>query len=109
MSVRPLEAGVSLFRPLVTADLQMRLDIFLKTSRLILRRSLAQEFCDSGRVRVNGASAKPSKEVKVGDLIEIRRGEKRTSFRVLSLPARKQVSKDEASQLVEMVGGHPDG
>ena len=82
----------------------MRLDMFLKASRLILRRSLAQEFCDSGRVKLNGVNAKPSKEVKVGDLIEIRRGEKRTSFKVLAVPTRKQVSKEEASGLVDVMG-----
>ena len=46
---------------------RMRLDLFLKVSRLVPRRSLAQEFCDAGVVSVNGASAKSSKEVKAGD------------------------------------------
>jgi ribosomal 50S subunit-recycling heat shock protein len=82
----------------------VRLDLFLKSSRLILRRSLAQDFCDSGRVKVNGVNAKPSKEIKVGDIIEIRRGENRTNFKVLAVPTRKQVSKEEAGTLVDVVG-----
>lgn len=82
----------------------MRLDLFLKASRIVTRRSLAQQFCDSGRVKVNGASAKSSKEIKSGDLIEIKRGEKRTTVKVLAVPARKQVSKEEAAALFEIVG-----
>ncbi len=49
----------------------MRLDVFLKTSRLIKRRSVAQELCDAGSVRVNGREAKPAKEVRRGDSIEL--------------------------------------
>jgi ribosomal 50S subunit-recycling heat shock protein len=77
----------------------MRLDLFLKTSRLILRRSLAQEFCDAGAIRVNGAAAKSSKEVKPGDEIEIIRGNNRTKVRVLELPVKKQLAKNEAAGL----------
>ena len=49
----------------------MRLDLFLKASRLIARRSLAQKFCDAGLVKVNDLTAKSSREIKVGDEIEI--------------------------------------
>ncbi len=48
----------------------MRLDLFLKTSRLVKRRTVAQEMCVAGRVLVNGNEAKPAKEVKQGDVIE---------------------------------------
>ena len=88
----------------------MRLDLFLKVSRLIQRRSLAQDFCDAGRVRVNGLSAKSSKEVKAGDEIEIKRGERRTRLKILEVPVRKQVAKTEAAGLYEIIEqtGDPD-
>lgn len=54
----------------------MRLDKFLKVSRLIKRRTIANEACDAGRVEVNGKAAKASYDVKVGDVISIRLGEK---------------------------------
>lgn len=81
----------------------MRLDLFLKTSRLIVRRSLAQEFCDAGLVSVNGSAAKSSKEIKVGDLIGIKRRNRLTKVRVNELPSAKQVSKAAAEGLYELV------
>lgn len=81
----------------------MRLDLFLKTSRIILRRSLAQEFCDAGRVKVNGGVAKSSKEIKPGDKIEIKRGNRLTKIKILEVPAKKQVSKQEAPNLYQIV------
>jgi ribosomal 50S subunit-recycling heat shock protein len=81
----------------------MRLDLFLKVSRLIQRRSLAQEFCDEGLVFVNGSSAKSSKDIKTGDEIEIRRGDRLTKVRVLQIPDKKQVAKSEAADLYEIV------
>lgn len=85
----------------------MRLDLFLKVSRLIMRRSLAQEFCDGGLVSVNGAPAKSSKDIKAGDEIGIRRGERLTKVRVLQIPAKKQVAKDDAASLYEIIGQPP--
>ena len=82
----------------------MRLDLFLKTSRLIPRRSLAQEFCDAGLIKVNGAAAKSSKEVKTGDEIEIKRRNRLTLLKVLEIPAKKQVSKESAADLFEILG-----
>ena len=82
----------------------MRLDLFLKTSRLIPRRSLAQEFCDAGLIKVNGAAAKSSKEVKQGDEIEIKRRDRLTKLKVLEIPAQKQVSKQSAGNLFEILG-----
>jgi ribosomal 50S subunit-recycling heat shock protein len=82
----------------------MRLDLFLKTSRLIPRRSLAQEFCDAGLIKVNGAAAKSSKEIKTGDEIEIRRRSRVTKLKVLEIPAQKQVSKQSAANLFEILG-----
>jgi ribosome-associated heat shock protein Hsp15 len=57
--------------------------------------------CDAGRIRVNGQAAKASKEIKPGDEIEVRRGERRTTVRVLEVPRSKQVSKTAAIQLFE--------
>lgn len=81
----------------------MRLDIFLKLSRLIGRRTLAQEFCDAGRIKVNEAVAKSSKEVKTGDLIEISRRNRILTVRVTSVPDKKQVAKADAGDLFEVV------
>lgn len=77
--------------------------MFLKTSRLIPRRTLAQEFCDAGKIRVNGAKAKSSKEVKTGDELEIRRRNRITRLKVLEIPAQKQVSKQVAPTLFEVL------
>ncbi|MFN6963790.1 MAG: S4 domain-containing protein [Pyrinomonadaceae bacterium] len=77
----------------------MRLDLFLKSSRLIPRRTLAQEFCDAGLIDVNGVPARSSKEVKPGDTIAIRRRNRRTEVRVESIPKTKQVSKGSAASL----------
>ena len=82
----------------------MRLDLFLKTSRLIPRRSLAQEFCDAGLIKINGATAKSSKEVKQGDEIEIKRRSRLTRLKILEIPAQKQVSKQAAPNLFEILG-----
>ncbi len=75
----------------------MRLDKFLKVSRLIKRRTVANEACDGGRVRVNGATAKASRDVKPGDVIEIQFGERTTRVEVLSVA--ETVSKADAPAL----------
>ena len=81
----------------------MRLDLFLKASRLIVRRSLAQEFCDAGLVKINDAAAKSSREVKANDRIEIKRHNRLTQIMVLQVPDKKQVSKQDAANLYEIV------
>jgi len=81
----------------------MRLDLFLVSSRLIKRRSLAQEFCEKGLVRVNGLEAKSSKELKSGDTLEITRRSEITKVSVLKIPETKQVSKASASSLYEVL------
>lgn len=63
----------------------MRLDKYLKVSRLIKRRTVANEACDGGRVMLNGVPARASREVKVGDVIEIRFGERVTKVEVVSV------------------------
>ena len=81
----------------------MRLDLFLKISRLVPRRSVAQEFCDEGLIFVNEAAAKSSKEVKAGDVIEIKRPTRLTRVLVRQVPATKQVSKSTAAEFYEVV------
>ncbi len=81
----------------------MRLDLFLKASRLILRRSLAQKFCDANKVKVNDLKAKSAREIKVGDEIEIKKGKTSTRIKVLQVPAQKQVAKHEAANLYEVL------
>ena len=64
----------------------MRLDKFLKVSRVIKRRTVANEIADKGRVAVTGKTVKPSYEVKVGDIVEIQFGEKISKFEVINIP-----------------------
>ncbi|MBQ3277117.1 MAG: RNA-binding S4 domain-containing protein [Oscillospiraceae bacterium] len=75
----------------------MRLDKWLKVSRLIKRRTVAQEACDGGRVSVNGRTAKPSADVKVGDVIEIAFGSRKVRAEVLSVA--EAVRKDDAAAM----------
>ena len=81
----------------------MRLDLFLKASRLCSRRTIAQRICEAGRVSVNGSSAKSSHAVKAGDEILIRRHDKLITVRVLSVPGARQTSRKDASMLYELV------
>jgi ribosomal 50S subunit-recycling heat shock protein len=81
----------------------MRLDLFLKASRLILRRTLAQKFCDANLVKVNDAPAKSSRDIRTGDEIEIMRRNRLTRVRVLQVPDKKQVSKTDAPNLYEII------
>lgn len=81
----------------------MRLDLFLKASRLIARRSLAQKFCDANLVKTNGTKAKSSREVKAGDEIEIKKGNRLTTVKVLQIPGQKQVAKHDAANLYEIL------
>lgn len=76
----------------------MRLDKFLKVSRLIKRRTVANEACDAGRVTVNGKVAKASADVKIGDVIEISLGTKTLKAEVADI--QETTKKDEAKDLV---------
>jgi ribosome-associated heat shock protein Hsp15 len=86
---------------------EMRLDVFLKTSRLIKSRSVAQEFCDAGMVEINGSSAKSSKEVKAGDKLTIRRRNRVSEYSIESIPAQKQIPKDKAPELYRIISETP--
>ena len=79
----------------------MRLDKFLKVSRLIKRRTVANEACDAGRVSVNDKPAKASLNVKVGDIIEIAFGNKTVKVEVLDL--QETTKKDEAKDLFRYI------
>ena len=77
----------------------MRLDKYLKVSRLIKRRTVANEACDAGRVSINGNVAKASVNVKVGDIIKISFGNKDMEVKVTSV--QETVKKEEAKELFE--------
>ena len=81
----------------------MRLDKYLKVSRLIKRRTIANEACDAKRVLVNGVPARASYEVKVGDLIEITLGQKPLKAKVLSIT--EYATKENAGLLYEIIEG----
>ena len=79
----------------------MRLDKYLKVSRIIKRRTVANEAADAGRVMVNGKVARASYEVKAGDVIEIRFGEKVTKYEVLNV--QDSVGKNGAADLYRAI------
>ncbi len=79
----------------------MRIDKYLKVSRIIKRRTLANEACDAGRISVNGNVVKASYDVKVGDVIELRFGEKTSKFEVLQVA--EHVTKDGAKEMYRAV------
>ncbi len=79
----------------------MRLDKYLKISRLIKRRTVANEACDAGRVFVNGKPARASYDVKVGDLLELQLGERVLKAEVLSVT--EYAKKEEAASLYRML------
>ena len=79
----------------------MRLDKFLKVSRLIKRRTVANEACDAGRVLVNGKTAKASVKVKPGDVIEIQFGTRTVKVEVLDL--QETTKKEDAKELFRYI------
>ena len=78
----------------------MRLDKFLKVSRLIKRRTVANDVSDQGRVYVNGQIAKPTKQLKIGDIIKIEHYNKTVEVKVLEIPERN-IAAQEAQNLYE--------
>ena len=79
----------------------MRIDKFLKVSRLLKRRVLAQEACDGGRVNVNGRPAKPSHQIKEGDIVEIGFNSGAVKFKVLFI--KETVKKEQAEKMYEII------
>lgn len=79
----------------------MRLDKYLKVTRIIKRRTVANDACDSAHVSVNGRPAKASYDVKIGDVIEVTFGEKSLKFKVLDV--REHALKADASSMYEAI------
>ena len=79
----------------------MRIDKFLKVSRLLKRRTLAQEACDGGRVKVNGRTVKPSQTVKPSDVVEIGFNSGTVKFEILQI--KETVRKEEADGLYRII------
>ncbi len=84
----------------------MRLDKYLKVSRIIKRRTVAKEACESGRVSINDKVAKPSTDVLENDIIEIRYAEKVLRAKILS--KSEHVNKQDAKQMYEIILGQED-
>ncbi len=78
----------------------MRLDKFLKVSRVIKRRTVANDAADNGRVMVNGKVVKPSYDVKVGDIVEIKFGDKTSKFEILEIP---RVQGKDMGELIKLM------
>jgi ribosomal 50S subunit-recycling heat shock protein len=81
----------------------VRLDLFLKTTRLVKRRTVAQEMCDAGRVLVNGSPAKPAKEVKAGDILRLSYASRTIDIEVLGVPASSKSSKTPPEGLYRVI------
>jgi Ribosome-associated heat shock protein implicated in the recycling of the 50S subunit (S4 paralog) len=84
-------------------EVNMRLDKYLKVSRIIKRRTVAKEACDGGRVSINGKSAKSSTEVNEGDIIEIAFGNKSIKAKILKVEAT--VKKEDAENMYQIIEG----
>ena len=79
----------------------MRIDKFLKLSRIIKRRSVASDACGSGRIFINEKQAKPSKDVKVGDVVTVSFGDREITFKILSIDERQ--TKQSATEMYEII------
>lgn len=79
----------------------MRLDKFLKVSRIIKRRTVAKDFAENERVMLNGRLAKPASEVKKGDFITVQLGDRRTTYEILDI--KDNVKTSEAKNLYRIV------
>jgi ribosomal 50S subunit-recycling heat shock protein len=83
----------------------VRLDLFLKRSRLVKRRTIAREMCDTGRILVNGHQSKPSKELKQGDFVTLQFTMKSIELEILALPDRKTDLQYDVSNLYRIIRG----
>ena len=80
----------------------MRLDLFLKWSRVILRRTLAKETCDAGRVRVNDSEARAGRDVDVGDTISLELPRRRLTFRIRLIPSHAP-SRELSKEMIKII------
>ncbi|MGA1841932.1 MAG: RNA-binding S4 domain-containing protein [bacterium] len=85
----------------------MRLDLFLKVSRLVKRRTLAHEFCQRGWIEVNGTRSKPGRDMKPGDRIILHLGSHRKEIEILEIP-RGNVPAREAHKLYKILSDQPE-
>lgn len=84
----------------------MRLDKYLKVSRIIKRRTVAKEACESGRVSINGKVAKPSNDIKEGDIIEIIFANRKLKAKIINMS--EHVKKDDAKDMYIILEGEED-
>lgn len=78
----------------------MRIDKFLKVSRVIKRRTIANQAADNGRISINGKVVKPSYEVKMGDIVEIKFGDKVSKFKIINIP---KVQVKNMKEMIEIL------
>jgi len=86
----------------------MRLDLFLKWSRVILRRTLAKQVCDAGRVTVNGTESRAGRDIQVDDTVEIDFPRRRMKFRIRRIPP-KAPGKEGAREMLELLEDRRNG
>ena len=79
----------------------MRIDKFLKVARIIKRRTIANEAADNGRISVNGKIVKPSYEIKLNDIIEIKFGNQTSKFKIIVIPTKQSVRTDEVVEMID--------
>lgn len=84
----------------------MRLDKYLKVSRIIKRRTVAKEACEGGRVSINGKVAKPGTDIKEGDIIEIQYANRSLKARIINIA--EHVTKENAQGMYEIISGQED-
>ena len=78
----------------------MRIDKFLKVAKIIKRRTVANEAADNGRISVNDKIVKPSYEIKIGDIVEIKFGNSISKFKIIAIPTKQSVNVDEVVELL---------
>lgn len=81
----------------------MRIDKFLNTTNITKRRSISEDMCKSGIVSINGITAKPAKEVKIGDKITIKFLAKEVNYEVLDIPTTKNIPKSEQHKYAKQI------
>ena len=79
----------------------MRIDKFLKVSRIIKRRTVANEAADNGRISVNGRVVKPSYDIKINDIVEIKFGDQTSKFKITAIPTKQSVRTDEVAEMID--------
>ena len=79
----------------------MRIDKFLKVSRIIKRRTIANEAADNGRISVNGKVVKPSYDIKINDIVERKFGDQTSKFKITAIPTKQSVRTDEVAEMID--------